>query len=155
MWQFWGLHVFLRIYVYPLRKPHESCSISSVIYITRQHSIADSPPRPGWVCRRDFQVHHLLPHPVVLLLSAVGVPGCPCLTHDFPTCKRDHLIILSMSSGPHILLGCGSKPSQWFSHFNFKRAKRTTWTNRWDRTWIWVNYNNSLTWIKAIWGRFP
>ena len=46
MWQFWGLHVFLRIYVYPLRKPHESCSISSVIYITRQHSIADSPPTP-------------------------------------------------------------------------------------------------------------
>ena len=21
--------------------------------------------------------------------------------------------------------------------------------------WIWVNYNNSLTWIKAIWGWFP
>jgi len=60
----------------------------------------------------------------VLLLSAVGVPGCPWLTHDFPTWKKgssDHLV--DEFGAPH-LVGLWIKALPMVFTFQFEKSEK-------------------------------
>ena len=45
--------------------------------------------------------------------------------------------------------------SIWFHHFHYDFHFIPSCPLWFPQYLIWVNYNNSLTWIKAIWGWFP
>ena len=74
------------------------------------------------------------------------------------------MFIMFISHIPYFVGGfhqCGYPPNGWFIMENTVNTMKMDdlgvplFQETSKSSWIWVNNNNSLTWIKAIWGWFP